>query len=190
MPKLNVYCPFCYSSEVKRYGYNPRGLERFRCALCGKQFTPTTGTCFSKLRHPRQLVMYALNLYFRHGFSTRQIQAMLSKSRFRISHVAIHGWIKKLGDYYLRNQMKYPGYTKIWYLNSTRENLAGKPLMVWSVNDSQGLVLAVECSDDLDSKIPEKLLRSAMELSGFKPQALFSGVEGLNLQELIKKVYG
>jgi len=39
MKKIKVYCPFCESEAIYKYGKTRAGKQRFICLLCGRQFT-------------------------------------------------------------------------------------------------------------------------------------------------------
>lgn len=43
-------CPRCGSPVVSRWGLTASGLQRYRCASCGRSFTPVTGTIFEDHR--------------------------------------------------------------------------------------------------------------------------------------------
>ena len=43
-------CPRCGSASVSRRGLTASGIQRYRCASCGRSFTPLTGTIFEDHR--------------------------------------------------------------------------------------------------------------------------------------------
>ena len=60
-----VNCPFCHSAKFKKKGYTKNGVQRYIC-VCGKSFTPTTGTIFDEHKLSiSEWMEYCLNL-FRH----------------------------------------------------------------------------------------------------------------------------
>ena len=40
VPKAAKGCPTCGSEAVYRHGHTKAGKQRYRCLLCGRQFTP------------------------------------------------------------------------------------------------------------------------------------------------------
>ena len=43
-------CPACRSGQVKRNGFDARGIQRYACRTCGRGFSPLTGTIFEDHR--------------------------------------------------------------------------------------------------------------------------------------------
>ena len=42
-------CPFCYTDQFVKIGFDPNGIQRYKCQ-CGNSFKPTTGTIFDSRR--------------------------------------------------------------------------------------------------------------------------------------------
>ncbi len=56
-------CPYCKSSEFKKYGYTKSKVQRYKCK-CGKTFLPTTGTIFDSHKISiSEWIEYCLNLF-------------------------------------------------------------------------------------------------------------------------------
>jgi ribosomal protein L37AE/L43A len=45
-------CPRCGSGHIQRWGHEADGARRWRCASCGRTFTPATGTVFEDHKLP------------------------------------------------------------------------------------------------------------------------------------------
>lgn len=45
-------CPWCRSDRISMHGHDRRGVRRWRCAACGRTFTPATGTIFEERKLP------------------------------------------------------------------------------------------------------------------------------------------
>lgn len=54
----NLACPRCRSAHFHRHGHKD-GLQRFRCADCGRTFNSLTGTPLSRLRYKSKWLEYA-----------------------------------------------------------------------------------------------------------------------------------
>jgi transposase-like protein len=49
-------------AQIIRFGQTRKGTQRFRCQVCGKVFSETTGTLFYKKRTPRKDILEVLAL--------------------------------------------------------------------------------------------------------------------------------
>jgi transposase-like protein len=45
-------CPLCGSENIKMFGHEHSGMQRYRCSNCNKTFTPVTGTIFEARKLP------------------------------------------------------------------------------------------------------------------------------------------
>lgn len=56
-------CPYCGSERFQKYGFNPNGVQKYRCT-CGKMFIPTTGTIFDEHKISlSEWMEYCLNIF-------------------------------------------------------------------------------------------------------------------------------
>ena len=56
-------CPFCQSQQFKKTGFDPNGIQRYKCR-CGNSFKPTTGTIFDSRRSGIcEWIEYCLNIF-------------------------------------------------------------------------------------------------------------------------------
>lgn len=56
-------CPFCQSQQFKKTGFDPNGIQRYKCR-CGNSFKPTTGTIFDSRRLGIcEWIEYCLNIF-------------------------------------------------------------------------------------------------------------------------------
>ena len=56
--RQRLYCPACNSNHAHRHGH-AHGLQRYRCAPCGRTFNALTGTPLARLRHKTFWLNYA-----------------------------------------------------------------------------------------------------------------------------------
>ena len=57
-------CPFCHSTSFVKRGLTANKVQRYKCADCGRTFTPTTGTIFDDHKIAiSEWMEYCLNLF-------------------------------------------------------------------------------------------------------------------------------
>ena len=60
---IPTVCPFCQSQQFKKTGFDPNGIQRYKCR-CGNSFKPTTGTIFDSRRLGIcEWIEYCLNIF-------------------------------------------------------------------------------------------------------------------------------
>jgi transposase-like protein/DNA-directed RNA polymerase subunit RPC12/RpoP len=60
-------CRRCGSSEIRKFGYTPNGIRRYRCKECGRTFTVLTDTIFDSHKIPLTEWLDFLLSIFGHG---------------------------------------------------------------------------------------------------------------------------
>lgn len=180
-----VFCPKCYKTSVRKYGVDRSGTQKYVCVSCKKQFTEKTGTDISGMRYPKNVVLYALNLHYRHGLPLRDIKEKLQQKGVEVSHVAVHDWAHKFGKEVEQMCAKYKQYGRRWYVDTRAIRVNGKESHLWAVQDSNGVIISIRASPRKSLNPSEDILRDAFQLTGFRPEAIIGDVEGM--QEQIKK---
>lgn len=170
-----VFCPNCYSSKVKKYGTARSGEQRYLCRSCKKQFTERSNTPFSGMRYPRDVILYALNLHLRHGIPLRDISEFLRRSGIEVSHVAIYDWVRKFKGYFMQYLGKYREYSRRWYVKEESTKICGRSYYVYTVHDSNGLILSVRAHPIKSKDGIDEALEGAYSLTGFRPEAIIGG---------------
>ncbi|MBI4362632.1 MAG: IS6 family transposase [Euryarchaeota archaeon] len=181
-----VYCPSCVSSNIRKYGTDSARNQKYICTGCRKQFTQKTGTPYCGMRYPEKVVSYALNLHFRHKMPLRQVKSHLGEKGIAVSHVAVHGWVKKFGPTFSQLYMRFREYNRRWHLDMNPSRLNGRFQNLWIVYDANGIPVAVRVAQRRTSAAGEVLV-DALRLTGFRPEAIFTNVEGI--QEEIRRFH-
>lgn len=88
-------CPFCHSTDIKKFGirHNKSGdIQRFVCGVCDKTFSINIG--FEKMKHNPQAITTAMQLYFS-GESLRNTKNSLKLIGVHVSHQTVLNWTGK-----------------------------------------------------------------------------------------------
>lgn len=79
-------CPHCGTAHILRHG-KEHGLQRYRCADCGRTFNALTGTPLARLRHKDRWLSFARSLEQSHSVRKAACSAGISKTTsFRWRH--------------------------------------------------------------------------------------------------------
>jgi len=82
-------CPLCESEDIKKFGHEKSGMQRYRCNACQKTFTPVTGTVFDA----RKLPVSAWTDFLIQAFSFESIAVITREDRR--SDTTIPYWLGK-----------------------------------------------------------------------------------------------
>ena len=83
-------CPRCGDDNIKKFGHDASGMQRYYCKVCMKAFTPATGTIFDS----RRLPLSAWTDFLIQTFSYASIALMTREDRR--SDTTLPYWIAKL----------------------------------------------------------------------------------------------
>jgi putative transposase len=168
-------CPKCGSADVIRRGfrYNKRGpVQRYLCKSCGFGFSGMMA--FRGTRHKAEVIVEALDLYYR-GLSLRQIAEHLDATRgVRVSYGTVYSWIRKYVE--LVNRFTSALQAKVserWHADETILRVKGRDLVVWGLLDSETrLLIATHISERRGKEDAQSLISRGLERSQNKPSEL------------------
>ena len=83
-------CPRCGGGRIQRWGHEAGGVRRWRCASCGRTFTPATGTIFED----RKLPVADWVEFLGQAFGFESLEAMTREDRR--SGTTVAWWMTKL----------------------------------------------------------------------------------------------
>jgi len=166
-------CPHCMQSDqvIRRgFAYEKHGkVQRYYCKRCRKRFNFRRG--LEGARGEAMAIVLALDLWFR-GLSLRQVsQHLASVYGIRVSHTAIHGWIKR----YVKLVSKAFETLKLeaglrWHCDETKLKVQGRHIILWSVLDSETkILLAQHISEKRDSAEAHTVLKKALQKASTVP---------------------
>ncbi len=83
-------CRLCNSNEVIKKGLTRNGIQRYFCKICGRRFTPTTGTIFEDHKLSiSEWIEFLLNLF---GYSSLNLNSKVNKN----ANTTAKYWLKKI----------------------------------------------------------------------------------------------
>ncbi len=189
-------CPVCGQEDMvvrngKRYTRSSGPVQRYICKRCNKRFSGIIKG-FKGMKNKASIVTSALDLYF-HGLSLRKIvQHLETTYRIKISHVAIHYWMKK----YIHLITQYTDRLNInvsggrWLADETILKVQGRHIILWNLLDAESrFLLAKHISQKRGEEDASILLKKGVNKSKEKPlEIVTDGLSSYN--EAIKKEIG
>jgi transposase-like protein len=155
---------------VKKNGYDRKGVQKYKCLRCQKNFTENTDSQLSGMRYPKTAIIYALMLHYRQEMTYREAADELQKRGVDVSYVTVYNWAKKFGGVFERTHGGFRPYTKIWHIKSSLVKINGEEYNFSSVRDSNRNILSIHVSKrQVGSGC---LLGDAYKLTGFKPETV------------------
>ena len=149
-------CPLCASPTTKEQTKKTSlGYRTFRCSDCRRIFNERTGTPFTFLEYPTDIVLLVVFWRFRYTLSLRDLAEMFLERGFEFTHEAVREWEARfaplIADQLRAKRRGQAG--RSWYVDETYVNVKGK----WC-----SLYLAIDRDGNLvDSMLSEKRDREA-----------------------------
>jgi putative transposase len=87
----------------------------------------TTSSLYKRHRFPREIIQYAVWLYYRFNLSYRDIEDLLSERGIEVSYESTRCWCNKFGVYYAgRLKRRYQGYGDTLFLDEVFVKIRGQ----------------------------------------------------------------
>jgi putative transposase len=99
---------------------------------------------YEQHRFPRDIISYAVWVYYRFNLSHRDIEDLLAERGITVSREAIRLWCIKFGAIYTRRlKRKHGGYGDTFFIDEVFLKIKGKQHFLWRAVDQEGEVLDV-----------------------------------------------
>ena len=74
-----MYCPHCKPKITKKIKKKTIfGYKQYRCCSCGKQYNERSGTKLNFVEYPTEVVMIAVNYYYRFKVSSDDVVELMA----------------------------------------------------------------------------------------------------------------
>src|SRR3712207_3641511 len=86
-------CPHCGATTTTELTKRTQlGYRTFRCSACRRQFNERTGTPFTHLEFPTDIVLLVVLWRLRYQLSLRDLAEMFLERGFACTHEAVRAW--------------------------------------------------------------------------------------------------
>jgi putative transposase len=134
-------CPHCTSAAIKKQQKKTTlGYRTFRCSDCKRAFNERTGTEFTFLEYPTDIVLLVVLWRLRYTLSLRDLAEMFLERGFAFTHEAVRDWEARfaplLADQLRAKRCGQAG--RSWYVDETYVNVKGKWCYLYRAIDRDG----------------------------------------------------
>ena len=185
-------CPYCQSKTTReRRDKTCLGYKQYRCSDCGKQYNERTGTKLNFIEYPTEVVMIAMNYYYRFKGSLDDVVQLMEMRGFHLCHQTIHNWVQTFGvelGLKLRARRKGKNGRK-WNADATYIKIEGCWRYFYREIDKNCGLIDVYLSDVRNQAAAEAFFRQAQNTKKIKPEQSTTDKEKA-LYPAIKNVFG
>jgi len=167
------------------------GYEQYRCSNCGKQYNERSGTKLNFIEYPTEVVMIAVNYYYRFKVSLDDVVQLMAMRGFYLSHKTVHNWVQTFGvELGLKLRARRKGKnSKKWNADATYIKIEGRWCYFYQAIDKEGNLVDVYLSDVRNQAAAEAFFRQAQNTTGITPEQITTDKEPA-LYPAIKNVFG
>jgi putative transposase len=165
-------CPYCQSTvTTERPERTALGSRRFRCRTCQRGFHERTGTPFTHLQYPTDVVSLVVLWRFRDKLSLRDLSERFLQRGIVFTHEAVRDWERKLAPLLSGTPRKrrYSPVGDSWYVDETSVHVEGRGQYLYRAIARDGNLVDVRLSDTRDLIAAEAFFRSAWQVTGMIP---------------------
>ena len=133
---------------------------------------------YKRHRCPRDIISYAVWLYFRFNLSHRDIEDLLAERGITVSREAIRLWCIKFGALYTpRLKRKHRGYGDTFFIDEVfagvpDQKINGKQHFLWRAVDQDGEVVDVFLQAKRDGTAAKRFFKKLLRSHGGEPRKI------------------
>jgi putative transposase len=125
---------------------------------------------YKRHRFPREIIQYAVWLYFRFNLSHRDIADLLAERGIMVSYESVRLWCNKFGSKYARRlKRRHQGYGDTFFIDEVFVKIDGKQHYLWRAVDQDGEVVDVYLQKRRDGKAATRFFRRILKTHRTKP---------------------
>ncbi len=115
---------------------------------------------YKRHRFPRDIIQYAVWLYYRFNLSHRDIEDLLAQRGIDISYESVRLWCNKFGlDYIKRLKRRHQWFGDTFYIDEVFVKIQGKQHYLWRAVDQDGEVINVFLQKRRDGAAAKRFFR-------------------------------
>src|SRR4051794_12688967 len=166
-------CPHCESADTsERRERTELGYRRFRCRTCHREFNERTGTRFTHLQYPTDIVCLVVLWRVRYNLSLRDLPEMFLERGLVFTHEAVREWEAQFAPLLSERLRKHRRgrLGPSWYVDETYLKVKGRWTYLYRAIDRAGNLVDVLLSEKRDKAAAEAFFRSARKVTGRVPE--------------------
>jgi putative transposase len=128
---------------------------------------------YKRHRFPRDIISYAVWLYYRFNLSHRDVEDLLAQRGITVSRESIRLWCIKFGAIYTRRlKRNHRGYGDIFYIDEVFVKISGKQHYLWRAVDQDGEVVDVFLQAKRDGAAARCFFKRLLRSHGGEPRKI------------------
>jgi putative transposase len=145
-----------------------------RCRDCSRVLNERTGTLFTRLQYPTDVICLVVLWRFRYKLSLWDLAEMFLQQGIMFTHEAVREWESKLPPL-LSETLRKPRHGAVgrsWYVGEAYIKVQGQWWYLYRAIDRDGNLVSVRLSDTRDLAAAEAFFRSAWTVIGVTPDRI------------------
>ena len=128
---------------------------------------------YRRHRFPPEIIQYAVWLYYRLNLSHRDIEDLLARRGFLVTHESIRLWCNKFGRHFAhRLRRRHRGYGDTVFMDEVFVRIGGRQQYLWRAVDQDGEVVDVLLQARRDAAAARRFFRHVLAHLGGEPRAI------------------
>jgi transposase-like protein len=172
-----MWCPHCASADTsERRERTALGYRRFRCHTCKREFNERTGTSFTHLQYPTDVVCLVVLWRVRYQLSLRDLPEMFLERGLVFTHEAVREWEAQRAPLLSATWRKHRRgrIGPSWYVEEPFITVKGRVVSLYRAIDRDGNPVDVLLSETRDKAAAPAFFRSARTVTGHSPARVTS----------------
>jgi transposase-like protein len=166
-------CPYCASTITTGRGkLTQLGYQTFVCRDCKRTFNERTGTPFTYLEFPTDIVLLVVLWRLRYKLSLRDLAEMFGERGFAFTHETVRDGESRFAPRLVDTlRAKRRGTTShSWHVDETYIKVAGSWKYVYRAIDREGKLVDSMLSDQRDMDAAKRFFKGALEIAEQAPK--------------------
>lgn len=128
---------------------------------------------YKRHRFPRDIISYAVWLYYRFNLSHRDIEDLLAERGITVTRESIRLWCIKFGAIFTRRlKRKHQGYGDTFYIDEVFVKINGRQHYLWRAVDQDGEVVDVYLQAKQDGAAAKRFFKRLLRSHGGEPRKI------------------
>jgi transposase-like protein len=170
-----MHCPHCASVTTKEQTQKTAlGYRIFRCSVCKRLFNERTGTAFSFLEYPTDIVLLVVLWRLRYKLCLRDLAEMFLERGVTFTYEAVREWERRFAPLIteqLRTKRRgQAGQSR--YVDETYVRVKGKWCYLYRAIDAEGNLIDSRLSEKRNMEAVQQFFKQALAVVGHTPLSM------------------
>ena len=148
------------------------GYKRYGCEGCGRTFNERTGTVYSFLEYPTDIVLLVVLWRLRYNLTLRDLSEMFLERGLVFTHEAVREWERRFAPFLAEELRRWRRGKRgrKWHVDETYLKVKGKWCYLYRAIDKEGKLVDVRLSKKRDMEAAKAFFEKALSTTGEAPE--------------------